>query len=307
MENIKIEFYVNHNDNHYCNTDVGINQLNNLDYPVKIAVKTEIKTIKEWEIKRPDREYLEKNNINPNNHKLKSVLPIIIRDDFKKYKSYYSEEEIKYLRYLLSKYCEVSDDKINEIFGCKDIITEMKNTIQPVQITQFKILRTDRNDNDYEHKDEVEEHNADIDNLINKLYSSSIINGQVGECDILNNTDEDDNDTNLYSVENLLGLNREELAYYKLIYSSKREELRGREFIIFIILDRLREYPDRILYFVPIEYPKDSKLNYIQIIENYIYSTFYTVSEPIQRRFITFLQRYCSEKENKYVKTKSYK
>ena len=302
MENIKIEFYVKLNDNNYCNTDVGINQLNNLDYPVKIAVKTEIKTIKEWEIKKPNSEYLVQNNINPNYHKLKSVLPIIIRDDFKKYKSYYSEEEIKYLRYLLSKYCEVSDDKINEIFGCKDIITEMKNTIQPVQITQFKIIKIDWNENDYKQKDEAEEYNADIDNLINKLYSSSIINGQVGECDILNNTDEDDNDTNLYSVENLLGLNREEIAYYKFIYSSKREELRGREFIIFIILDRLREYPDRILYFVPIEYPKDSKLNYIQIIENYIYSTFYTVSETTQRRFISFLQKYCDKNNKPYIK-----
>ena len=52
---------------------------------------------------------------------------------------------------------------------------------------------------------------------------------------------------------------------------------------------------------------KSKRTFHSEIIENYIYNTFYTVSETTQRRFITFLQRYCSEKENKYVKTKNYK
>ena len=193
MENIKIEFYIKTFDNYYCNTDVGINHLNNYFYPVKIAVKTEIKTIKEWEIKKPNSEYLVKNNINPDDHEFKSVLPIIIRDDFKKYESYYSEEEKKYLRYLLSKYCEVSDDKLNEIFGCNDIITEMKNTMQPIQAAKFNLLKIKKDDIPFSFekcRDLTKKQIIVFDKLISGMYSSSIINGRVGELDIWQETDQ---------------------------------------------------------------------------------------------------------------------
>ena len=256
MENIKIEFYVKLNDNNYCNTDVGINQLNNLDYPVKIAVKTEIKTIKEWEIKRPDREYFVKNNINPNNHKLKSVFPIIIRDDFKKYESYYSEEEIKYLRYLLSKYCEVSDDKINEIFGCKDIITEMKNTMQPIQAAKFNLLRMKKDENTFsidKCREITEKQIIVFDKLINDMYSSSIINGRGGELDIWQEKDE--HEEKCYSIDNLSGFNKEDLSKYTyFIYSPAIEEYKGRDFFIFIIFDIIIRFIYNFFYFSFINY-----------------------------------------------------
>ena len=304
MENIKIEFYIKTYDNYYCNTDVGINNLNNYCYPVKIAVKTEIKTIKEWEIKKPNIEYLKKNNINPDDHELKSVLPIIIRDDFKKYKSYYSEEEIKYLRYLLSKYCEVSDDKINEIFGCKDIITEMKNTMQPIQAAKFNLLKMGKDDISFSFekcRDITEKQIIVFDKLINEMYSSSIINGRVGELDIWQETDQ--YGKKFCSIDNLSGFNKEDLSKYTyFIYSPEIEEFKGRDFFIFIICDIIPGFIDNFLYFAPIEYPKDSKLTITEIIENYIYNTFYTVSETTQRRFITFLQKYCNENNKTYIK-----
>ena len=146
-----------------------------------------------------------------------------------------------------------------------------------------------------------------FDDLINKMYLSSIINGQEGELDIDENSDYNDKYGYYYSIDNLYGFNRDELNKYNFLYSTEVQELKGRKYIIFVILDRVQKFPNRILYFAPIDYPKNTDLSFIQIIENYIYSTFYTVSETTQRRFITFLQRYCSEKENKCVKTKSYK
>ena len=138
------------------------------------------------------------------------------------------------------------------------------------------------------------------------MYSSSIINGRVGELDIWQETDQ--YEKKCYSIDNLSGFNKEDLSKYTyFIYSSEIEEFKERDFFIFVIYDRIPGFIDNILYLAPIEYPNYSNMTVYQIIENYIYSTFYTVSEPIQRRFITFLQRYCSEKENKYVKTKSYK
>ena len=129
------------------------------------------------------------------------------------------------------------------------------------------------------------------------MYSSSIINGRVGELDIWQ--EKSQQEKKCYSIDNLSGFNKEDLSKYTyFIYSPEIEEFKGRDFFIFIICDIIPGFIDNFLYFAPIEYPKDSKLTITEIIENYIYSTFYTVSETTQRRFITFLQKYCSEKHH---------
>ena len=285
-------------------------KLLDVGFPIEIVAKAGMKKLTEWEIDRsPSDELLKKNNIDIEKSTIRSALPVIIEENFKLYESYYSEEEKKYLRYFLSKYCEVSDDKLNEIFGCNDIITEMKNTMQPIQAAKFNLLRMKKDDNTFsidKCRDITEKQIIVFDKLINEMYSSSIINGRVGELDIWQETDQ--YGKKFCSIDNLSGFNKEDLSKYTyFIYSPEIEEFKGRDFFIFIICDIIPGFIDNFLYFAPIEYPNYSNLTVYQIIENYIYSTFYTVSEPIQRRFITFLQRYCSEKENKYVKTKSYK
>jgi len=312
LNNIEIEEKIK-KDLYYSFFEIGI--------PFKIVAKAGMKTLAEWEMSKvPSDELIKKYNIDLFDADIKSVLPSIIEENYNPTIVYYSELEKKLLRMLLSKYSEVSDDKLNEIFGYEDFLYEIKNTIQPINITQFKLLATEWNEigynfnnsseenkvyYGYELNNSSEENTINFEKVINELYSSAIINGQAGELDIWEDNDGKDKHTKYYSVENLLGLNREELAIYDFIYSAKSEELKGKEYIIFVILDRLREFHDRVLYFAPIEYPKDSDLNFIQIIENYIYNTFYTVSEPIQRRYITFLQRYCNENQKQYTKIKN--
>ena len=111
-----------------------------------------------------------------------------------------------------------------------------------------------------------------------------------------------------YSIDNLSGFNKEDLSKYSyFIYSPEIEDFKGRDFFIFVICDKIPGFIDNYLYLAPIEYPNYSNLTIYQIIENYIYNTFFTVSERVQRRYITFLQKYCNENDYKHVKTKSYK
>ena len=279
-------------------------------FPIEIVAKAGMKILTEWEIDgRPSDELLKKNNIDIEKSTIRSALPVIIEENLKLYESYYSEEEKKYLRYFLSKYWEVSDDKLNEIFGSTDKIAEMKNSMIPIQSTGFSLLNKnifmDKINYDVvKYLQDIKITNFDV--LFEEMYSSSIINGGLADTNILVS------DVNKYitipSIYNLNGLNRQDLSSYsRFFYTPQKEELKEREYILLAIFDRVPRVPDRILHIAPIVYPKDSKLTITEIIENYIYSTFYTVSETTQRRFITFLQKYCSEKENKYVKTKSYK
>ena len=211
-----------------------------------------MKKLTEWEIDgRPSDELLKKNNIDIEKSTIRSALPVIIEENFKLYESYYSEEEKKYLRYFLSKYCEVSDDKLNEIFGCKDIITEMKNTMQPIQAAKFNLLRMKKDDNTFsidKCRDITEKQIIVFDKLIYEMYSSSIINGRVGELDIWQETDQ--YGKKFCSIDNLSGFNKEDLSKYTyFIYSPEIEEFKGRDFFIFIICDIIPGFIDNFLYF----------------------------------------------------------
>ena len=292
----KIEKYLGHSF-----TETGI-------LPFKIVAKAGMKTLAEWEIDRiPSDEFLKKNNIDIEKSTIRSALPSIIEENFKQYKSYYSEEEIKYLRYLLSKYCEVSDDKLNEIFGYKDKIAEMINSMIPIQSTEFSLLNKNKfmdkiNYDVVKYLQDIKITNFDV--LFEEMYSSSIINGGLADTNILVS------DVNKYitipSIYNLNGLNRQDLSSYsRFFYTPQKEELKEREYILLAIFDIVPRVPDRILHIAPIVYPKDSKLTITEIIQNYIYSTFYTVSETTQRRFITFLQKYCNENQKQYTKIKN--
>ena len=183
-----------------------------------------------------------------------------------------------------------------------DKIKEMIESTETVKATEFNLFNLKKSWMDRYIVGNKK--NIVFDDLIKKMYLSSIINGQVGELDIDENSDYNDEYGYYYSIDNLYGFNRDELNKYNFLYSTEVQELKGRKYIIFVILDRVPKFPNRILYFAPIDYPKYTDLSFIQIIENYIYSTFYTVSETTQRRFITFLQRYCSENKNQYIKRK---
>ena len=300
LDNIEYEFYTESHTNKNSLINIDFEKINRYCYPIIIDAVAGLKTLAKWKIKRPNNELLSKNNIDPDDYDFKNVLPIIIEDKYKSYEMYYSELEKELLRNLLSKYCALSDDKLNSIFGYEDKIKEMCEKIENVAATEFALLEITFPQEDTYYIDHYPK--IKFDDLINKIYSSAIINGREGELDEWESCTD-----NYFSVENLLGFNREELVDYRFLYSTNIEELKGRDYIMFVIEDKIPKRSDRVKYIAPIEYPKDSKLTITEIIKNYIYSTFYTVSEPIQRRFITFLQRYCSEKENKYVKTKSYK
>ena len=300
LDNIEYEFYMESHTNKNSLINIDFEKINRYCYPIIIDAVAGLKTLAKWKIKRPNNELLSKNNIDPDDYDFKNVLPIIIEDKYKSYEMYYSELEKELLKNLLSKYCELSDDKLNSIFGYKDKIKEMCERIENIAATEFALLEITYPQEDTYYIDHYPK--IKFDDLINKIYSSAIINGREGELDEWESCTD-----NYFSVEKLLGFNREELVDYSFLYSTNIEELKGRDYIMFVIEDRVYQRGIRVKYIAPIEYPKDSDLNFIQIIKNYIYNTFYTVSEPVQRRFITFLQRYCSEKENKYVKTKSYK
>ena len=137
------------------------------------------------------------------------------------------------------------------------------------------------------------------------MYSSSIINGQAGELDILTDNENKFIRANFFSIDYLSGLNRDDLSNYNnFFYKPKNEELKEREFIILVISDIIPNCYDRILYFAPIEYPKGSKLTITKLIENFIYDTFCSVSEVTKRIYITFLQRYCNNNNQSYIKRK---
>ena len=273
--------------------------------PFKIVAKAGMKTLAELEMtKIPSDELIKKNNIDLYNDNFKFVLPSIIEENYNPTIVYYSELEKELLSNLLSEYCELSDDKINDIFGSTDKIAEMINSMIPIQSTEFSLL----NKNKFMDKiiyDEVkylqDRKITNFDVLFEVMYSSSIINGGLADTNILVS------DVYKYitipSIYNLNGLNRQDLSSYSnLLYTPQKEELKEREYILLAIFDRVSGVPDRILHIAPIEYPKDSKLTITEIIENYIYNTFYTVSETTQRRFITFLQKYCNENNKTYIK-----
>jgi len=266
--------------------------------PFKIVAKAGMKTLAELEMtKMPSDELMKNDNF-------KYVLPSIIEENYKPTEVYYSELEKKILRNLLSDYCKLSDDKLNDIFGYTDKIAEMINSMIPIQSTGFSLLNKNKfmktiNYDDVKYLQGIKADSFDA--LFEEMYSSSIINGGLA-------------DTNIYvsdvykyitipSIYNLNGLNRQDLSSYSnLLYTPQKEELKEREYILLAIFDKVPWISDRILHIAPIDYPKDSKLTITEIIENYIYSTFYTVSETTQRRFITFLQKYCSENNKQYIK-----
>ena len=298
LDNIEYEFYIKNNRKYI---DIKNNLINNNINPIVIVAKEGMNIKAKWEIsKMPSEDPFLTKNIDPRTRDYKTYIPICIEENYKRYESSYTEEEKELLRNLLSKCFKLSEDRLNSIFGYKDKIKEMCERFENVAATEFALLEMTYPQLDTYYIDHCPE--IKFDDLINNIYSSAIINGREGELDEWESCTD-----NYFSVENLLGFNREELVDYNFLYSTNIEELKGRDYIMFVIEDRVPRRGDKIKYIAPIEYPKDSNLNFIQIIENYIYNTFYTVSEPIQRRFITFLQRYCSEKENKYVKTKSYK
>ena len=308
LDNIEYEFYIRNNRKYI---DIENNRVNEYINPLVIVAKERMNIKAKWEIsKMPSEELLKKNNIDPRTRDFKILIPISIEDNYKRYESSYTEEEKELLRNLLSKCFKLSEDKLNEIFGYKDIITEMKNTMQPIAATEFKLLKIYDWETSYFFKTGYvcAENKIIYDEQIRNMYFSSIINGHVGEVGkIWEDNGCCDSDTYYCSIDNLYGYNREDLVNYNFLYSTRIEKIKGREYIIFIILDRIPKHTDRILYFAPIEYPKDSELTITEVIENYIYNTFYTVSEPIQRRFITFLQRYCNKDNKQYQHMKTMK
>ena len=313
LDNIKYYFYsFNYNTNSYSNCK-DLRYLNDFNfvkfnYPIKIVAKAGMKTLAEWEIDKIHRDgLLKKYNIDYLTCDFKSELSVLIEENYKNFEQYYSEEEKKILRNLLSKYFNFSDDKLNDIFGYNDKITEMVKNMETIQATEFKLFEVRHLEMGYifEKCYKSDKKIIDYDKLIKETYYSSIINGRAGEVDIWRDYDQDDFYSHYYSIDKLYGFNREDLYKYNaFFYSPKTEELKDKEYIIFLIVDRAPRLIDNILYFALIEYPKDSKLTLIETIENYIYNTFYTVSETTQRRFITFLQRYCSDNTKQFVKTK---
>ena len=296
LDNIEYEFYIRNNRKYI---DVENNRVNEYINPLVIVAKEGMNIKAKWEISKiPSKELLIKNNIDPRTRDYKILIPISIEDNYKRYESSYTEEEKELLRNLLSKCFKLSEDKLNEIFGYKDKIKEMCERFENVAATEFKLIKINHLQSGTYYINRCPK--IKFDDLINKIYSSAIINGREGELDEWESCTD-----NYFSVENLLGFNREELVDYKFLYSTNIEKLKGRDYIMFVIEDRVPKRYDKIKYIAPIEYPKDSDLNFIQIIENYIYNTFYTVSEPIQRRFITFLQRYCNENQKQYTKIKN--
>ena len=310
LDNIK--YYFKNNENSYSNS-IDLRYLNvfnfvKFNYPIKIVAKAGMKTLAEWEIdEMPSDELLEKHIIDCPVVDLKSELSVLIEDNYKNYEQYYSEEEKILLRNLLSKYFDFSDDKLNDIFGYNDKISEMVKNMETIQATEFKLFKVRHSETRYifEKSYKSDKKIIDYDKLIKETYYSSIINGRAGEVDIWRYYDQDDSNSHYYSIDKLYGFNRADLYKYNaFFYSPKTEELKDKEYIIFLIVDIAPRLDENILYFSLIEYPKDSNLTLIETIENYIYNTFYTVSETTQRRFITFLQRYCNDNTKQFVKTK---
>ena len=310
LDNIK--YYFKNNENSYSNS-IDLRYLNvfnflKFNYPIKIVAKAGMKTLAEWEIdEMPSDELLEKHIIDCPVVDLKSELSVLIEDNYKNYEQYYSEEEKILLRNLLSKYFDFSDDKLNDIFGYNDKISEMVKNMETIQATEFKLFEVRHSETSFLFSKcyKSDKKIIDYDKLIKETYYSSIINGRAGEVDIWRYYDQDDSNSHYYSIDKLYGFNRADLYKYNaFFYSPKTEELKDKEYIIFLIVDRASRLIENILYFALIEYPKDSNLTLIETIENYIYDTFYTVSETTQRRFITFLQRYCNDNTKQFVKTK---
>ena len=310
LDNIK--YYFKNNENSYSNS-IDLRYLNvfnfvKFNYPIKIVAKAGMKTLAEWEIdEKPSDELLEKHIIDCPVVDLKSELSVLIEDNYKNYEQYYSEEEKILLRNLLSKYFDFSDDKLNDIFGYNDKISEMVKNMETIQATEFKLFKVRHSETRYifDKSYKSDKKIIDYDKLIKEIYYSSIINGRAGEVDIWRDYDQNDSNSHYYSIDKLYGFNRADLYKYNaFFYSPKTEELKDKEYIIFLIVDRAPRLDENILYFSLIEYPKDSNLTLIETIENYIYNTFYTVSETTQRRFITFLQRYCNDNTKQFVKTK---
>ena len=310
LDNIK--YYFKNNENSYSNS-IDLRYLNvfnflKFNYPIKIVAKAGMKTLAEWEIdEKPSDELLEKHIIDCPVVDLKSELSVLIEDNYKNYEQYYSEEEKILLRNLLSKYFDFSDDKLNDIFGYNDKISEMVKNMETIQATEFKLFKVRHSETRYifDKSYKSDKKIIDYDKLIKEIYYSSIINGRAGEVDIWRDYDQNDSNSHYYSIDKLYGFNRADLYKYNaFFYSPKTEELKDKEYIIFLIVDRAPRLDENILYFSLIEYPKDSNLTLIETIENYIYNTFYTVSETTKRRFITFLQRYCNDNTKQFVKTK---
>ena len=310
LDNIK--YYFKNNENNYSNS-IDLRYLNvfnflKFNYPIKIVAKAGMKTLAEWEIdEMPSDELLEKHIIDCPVVDLKSELSVLIEDNYKNYEQYYSEEEKILLRNLLSKYFDFSDDKLNDIFGYNDKISEMVKNMETIQATEFKLFEVRHSETSFLFSKcyKSDKKIIDYDKLIKETYYSSIINGRAGEVDIWRDYDQDDFNSHYYSIDKLYGFNRADLYKYNaFFYSPKTEELKDKEYIIFLIVDRASRLIENILYFALIEYPKDSNLTLIETIENYIYDTFYTVSETTQRRFITFLQRYCNDNTKQFVKKK---
>ena len=305
IEEIYYKLIYNYNEKVVLDSTFNVG-FDEIDFPIKIVAKIGMKTLAEWEIdRRPSDELLEKNNLEYFSCDLKSALPVIIEENYKKYEQYYSEEEKELLKNLLHEYCNLSNDKLNDIFGHKGI-NELVDTMIPIKATEFKIINTKRGKYNQYYIIYDDKNQSDIkieyDKLIEKLYYSSIINGQAGEFNSWKSIYGENE--NYLSIDDLYGTNREDLDNFGLLYSTNLEELEDRKYIIFLILDNIPTFRSNILYLAAIEYPKNSTLTITEVIENYIYDTFYTVSEKIQRRFITFLQRYCNNNNQSYIKRK---
>ena len=111
-----------------------------------------------------------------------------------------------------------------------DKIKEMIESTETVKATEFNLFNLKES---WMNRYIVgNKKNIVFDDLINKMYLSSIINGQEGELDIDENSDYNDKYGYYYSIDNLYGFNRDELNKYNFLYSTEVQELKGRKYML---------------------------------------------------------------------------